>query len=451
MSTLNIVMAQVNTIVGDITGNTQKIVQSVKASEQTHNADVVIFPELTLCGYPPEDLLLRGSMQERIALALNVLEQADFVATVIVGYPLVIEGKQYNMAGVLQKGHWIAEYAKQELPNYQVFDEKRYFTPGDEACVFDLHGTPVALTICEDIWHSSPMIQARDAGAKLMININASPFHQHKLQERIDLLSLRANEGNMPILYVNQVGGQDELVFDGASFAVQSNGEHCMQAPLYEEGLYLVELLINDDELSFTPQALPQTPSILEVVYNALVLGVRDYVRKNGFKQAVLGLSGGIDSALTLSIAVDALGADAVSAVMMPFKYTSELSQNDAADQAQRQGVDYREISIEPMYNAFMSGLATSFEGRSADLTEQNLQARCRGVLLMALSNKMGSIVLTTGNKSEMAVGYSTLYGDMAGGFDVLKDVPKTMVFELARYRNTLLKGDGSINEVIQN
>ena len=449
MSTLNIVMAQVNTIVGDITGNTQKVVHSVKASEQTHNADVVIFPELTLCGYPPEDLLLRGSMQERIALALNVLEQADFVATVIVGYPLVIEGKQYNMAGVLQKGRWIAEYAKQELPNYQVFDEKRYFTPGDEACVFDLHGTPVALTICEDIWHSTPMIQARDAGAKLMININASPFHQHKLQERIDLLSLRANEGNMPILYVNQVGGQDELVFDGASFAVQSNGEHCMQAPLYKEGLYPIELLINDDEVSFTPQALPQTPSILDVVYNALVLGVRDYVRKNGFKQAVLGLSGGIDSALTLSIAVDALGADAVSAVMMPFKYTSELSQNDAADQAQRQGVDYREISIEPMYNAFMSGLATSFEGRPADLTEQNLQARCRGVLLMALSNKMGSIVLTTGNKSEMAVGYSTLYGDMAGGFDVLKDVPKTMVFELARYRNTLLKDDGSLDEVI--
>ena len=227
MSTLNIVMAQINPVVGDITGNTQQVVDSVKASEQTHNADVVIFPELALCGYPPEDLLLRGSMQERIALALNVLEQADFVATVIVGYPLVIEGKQYNMAGVLQKGSWIAEYAKQELPNYQVFDEKRYFTPGEEACVFDLYGTPVALTICEDIWHPTPMVQARDAGAKLMININASPFHQHKLKERIDLLSLRANEGNMPILYVNQVGGQDELVFDGASFAVQSNGEHC--------------------------------------------------------------------------------------------------------------------------------------------------------------------------------------------------------------------------------
>lgn len=449
MPILNIVMAQINTVVGDINGNTQKVVQSVKASEQTHNANVVIFPELTLCGYPPEDLLLRSSMQERIASALKVLEQADFIATVIVGYPLVIEGRQYNMAGVLQKGQWIAEYAKQELPNYQVFDEKRYFTPGDEACVFDLYGTPVALTICEDIWHQTPMIQARDAGAKLMININASPFHQHKLQERIDLLSQRANEGNMPILYVNQVGGQDELVFDGGSFAVQSNGEYCLQAPLYEEGLFLVELSSDDGEVLFIPQVLPQSPIIQDVVYNALVLGVRDYVRKNGFKQAVLGLSGGIDSALTLAIAVDALGADAVSAVMMPFKYTSELSQNDAADQAQRLGVAYSEISIEPMYNAFMSGLAASFEGRSADLTEQNLQARCRGVILMALSNKMGSIVLTTGNKSEMAVGYSTLYGDMAGGFDVLKDVPKTMVFELARFRNTLLKDDGSLYEVI--
>ncbi len=448
MSKLNIVMAQINPLVGDITKNTQTVIDCVKAAEQTHSAQVVIFPELTLCGYPPEDLLLRESMSERINLALAELEEANFTAVVIIGYPLVVDEKRYNMAGVLQGGTWVAEYAKQELPNYQVFDEKRYFVAGSEACVFDLHGIPTALTICEDIWHKAPMAQAREAGAKLMININASPFHQHKLQERIDLLCERSTEGDMPIIYVNQVGGQDELVFDGGSLVTQSNGEVGVQAPLYEEGLFSFELS-NDASLAVVPQAIPQTPSILNVVYSALVIGVRDYVQKNGFKKAVLGLSGGIDSALTLAIAVDALGADAVSAIMMPFKYTSELSQNDAADQAHRQGVDYREISIEPMYNAFMSGLADSFEGTAVDLTEQNLQARCRGVLLMALSNKSGAIVLTTGNKSEMAVGYSTLYGDMAGGFDVLKDVPKTMVFELARYRNTLSKADGSLDDVI--
>lgn len=449
MLILKIVMAQINPTVGDIAGNTQKVIDSVQVSEQKHSADVVVFPELTLCGYPPEDLLLRRSMQERITTALELLQQAQFNSTIVVGYPKIIAGRQYNMAGVLQKGQWIAEYAKQELPNYQVFDEKRYFTPGTQACVFDLHGIPVALTICEDIWHQAPMLQAKAAGAKLMININASPFHRHKFQERIDLLSLRAQEGQMPVLYVNQVGGQDELIFDGASFAVQKNGDHCLQAPLYEEGLFLVELVAEANEVSFVPQALPVLACGLSVVYDALVLGVRDYVHKNGFKHAVLGLSGGIDSALTLAIAVDALGADAVSAVMMPFKYTSELSQTYAADQARRQGVDYREISIEPMYAAFTAGLATSFEGRAEDIAEQNLQARCRGVLLMALSNKLGSIVLTTGNKSEMAVGYSTLYGDMAGGFDVLKDVPKTLVFELSRYRNTVLKSDGCVDDVI--
>jgi NAD+ synthase (glutamine-hydrolysing) len=449
MLILKIVMAQINPTVGDIVGNTQKVIDSVQVSEQKHSADVVVFPELTLCGYPPEDLLLRRSMQERITTALELLQQAQFNSTIVVGYPKIIAGRQYNMAGVLQKGQWIAEYAKQELPNYQVFDEKRYFTPGTQACVFDLHGIPVALTICEDIWHQAPMLQAKAAGAKLMININASPFHRHKFQERIDLLSLRAQEGQMPVLYVNQVGGQDELIFDGASFAVQKNGDHCLQAPLYHEGLFLVELVAEANEVSFVPQALPVLACGLSVVYDALVLGVRDYVHKNGFKHAVLGLSGGIDSALTLAIAVDALGADAVSAVMMPFKYTSELSQTYAADQARRQGVDYREISIEPMYAAFTAGLATSFEGRAEDIAEQNLQARCRGVLLMALSNKLGSIVLTTGNKSEMAVGYSTLYGDMAGGFDVLKDVPKTLVFELSRYRNTVLKSDGCVDDVI--
>jgi NAD+ synthase (glutamine-hydrolysing) len=430
-------MAQLNPVVGDIDGNTRSVIASVEQAQKDYLADVVIFPELTLCAYPPEDLLLRASMEARIDAARAQLRAQPFTATVIVGYPGVIDGIRFNMAGVLQDGEWIAEYAKQELPNYQVFDEKRYFTAGTTACLFDLKGIRTALTICEDIWHPGPMTQAREHGAKLMLNLNASPFHQQKLEQRIDLVGQRAREGNMPIVYVNQVGGQDELVFDGASFAVGADGQRCVQAPQFVTGLFPLEVTVSPD-VTVIPQPLPAFESPLEVIYNALVLGVRDYVRKNGFQRVLLGLSGGIDSALTLAIAADALGVEQVSAVMMPFTYTSDLSRNDAAEQAKRMGVDYRSISIEPMYQAFMAGLAESFTGMPLDLTEQNLQARCRGVILMALSNKTGALVLTTGNKSEMAVGYSTLYGDMAGGFDVLKDVPKTMVFKLAEYRNTV-------------
>ena len=437
MSRLNVVMAQVNPVVGDIEGNTQLIVESVLCAQDEYKAHVVVFPELTLCGYPPEDLLLRPSMQSRIQTARDYLQSQTFQASVIIGYPLQLNNQLYNMAGVLENGLWIAEYAKQELPNYQVFDEKRYFQKGDRACVFNLHGMPTALSICEDIWHAAPTMQAKKAGAELIINLNASPFHQQKQQLRVELLSERAREVGLPIIYVNQVGGQDELVFDGGSFVVDSKGTHCVQAPLYREGLFPVELDITP-QLSVHRQSIPAPESDLQVLYDALVLGVKDYVNKNGFKHVILGLSGGIDSALTLAIAVDALGAERVSAVMMPFTYTSELSRNDAEDQARRLGVDYRVISIEPVYTAFTEGLADVFAGRPVDLTEQNLQARCRGVMLMAISNKTGALVLTTGNKSEMAVGYSTLYGDMAGGFDVLKDVPKTTVFKLARYRNSL-------------
>ncbi len=443
MKKLVIVMAQINPLVGDIEGNTKLIIQCVREAEQQLRADIIIFPELSLCGYPPEDLLLRGSMHRRIQAALDDLSSQTFTATVVIGYPLYSDGQCFNVAGALQSGDWIACYAKQELPNYQVFDEKRYFQKGNQACVFNCHGIPTALSICEDIWHSGPMLQAKAQGAQLMINLNASPFHLSKRQQRLDLLKARAREGNMPIIYVNQVGGQDELVFDGGSFVVDAEGNCCAQAPYYEPALFSVEITLPEasgSALSITQQALPMEQSQLKIIYDALVLGVRDYVRKNGFKKAILGLSGGIDSSLTLAIAVDALGADNVSAVMMPFRYTSELSRNDAAKQADVMGVDYRVISIEPMYDAFMSGLAESFVGTEVDLTEQNLQARCRGVILMALSNKTGAIVLTTGNKSEMAVGYSTLYGDMAGGFDVLKDVPKITVFALARYRNTLCK-----------
>jgi NAD+ synthase (glutamine-hydrolysing) len=438
MSLINVVMAQINPLVGDIEANTHQVIHHVLAAQQEYQADLVVFPELTLCGYPPEDLLLRASMGTRIEAALALLSQQSFSATVVVGYPRDVDGCQYNMAGVLSDGHWIAEYAKQQLPNYQVFDEKRYFTAGQSACIFDLKGVPTALSICEDIWHDEPLLKAKSAGAELLININASPFHREKHQQRLDLLSARAQQGEMPIVYVNQVGGQDELVFDGGSFAVNASGECMVQAPWYQEGLFLVRCQV-EPVLELLPATTTAVDDLSElgVVYQALVLGLKDYVNKNHFRRVVLGLSGGIDSALTLAIAVDALGADKVQAVMMPFLYTSQLSRDDADKQAKSLGVRYDSIAIEPMYNAFMTALDDQFTGLPVDLTEQNLQARCRGVLLMAISNKTGSLVLTTGNKSELAVGYSTLYGDMAGGFDALKDVPKTMVFALAEYRNS--------------
>lgn len=437
---IKIIMAQLNPTVGNVEGNTQKIICMTHRAIEKCSADIVVFPELCLCGYPPEDLLLRLSMQKRIEKAIERLLAENFHCALIVGYPWMIEGKRYNMAGVLLPNRKIEQYAKQQLPNYQVFDEKRYFESGNTAFTFKYQELRIALSICEDIWHPGPMAMARTEGAQLMINLNASPFHQGKHQQRLELLAKRAQEGAMPIVYVNQVGGQDELVFDGGSFAVDAEGELCVQAPFYEQSLYAVELIHPSKSPVISPQVLrsglASPPSKLELIYQALVIGLRDYVDKNGFKDAVLGLSGGIDSALTLTIAVDALGADHVSAVMMPFTYTSKLSLRDAADQAHRLGVDYQIISIEPMYQAFMSGLSEVFLDKPLDLTEQNLQARCRGVVLMAMSNKLGSLVLTTGNKSEMSVGYSTLYGDMAGGFNVLKDVPKTQVYSLAVFCN---------------
>ncbi|MGS2717972.1 NAD+ synthase [Eionea flava] len=444
MTTINVLMAQINPLVGDVEGNTEKVIQYTSDALHDYQADIVVFPELTLCGYPPEDLLLRPSMEIRISHALEVLAQQHFAAIVIVGYPKQVGLQQYNMAGVLKNGQWVAEYAKQQLPNYQVFDEKRYFKAGSEPIVFDCKGISTGLSICEDIWHDAPLLQAQSVGTKLLININASPFHQHKQQERLALLSKRAKQGDMAIVYVNQVGGQDELVFDGGSFVVNSDGQCQMQAPLYQEGLFLAQCQVvgggSKAVAMFSPsKTLTLLPSSsLEIVYQALVLGLRDYVNKNGFEKVILGLSGGIDSALTLAIAVDALGAKRVSALMMPFLYTSSLSKEDAAAQAKSLGVHYDSIAIESVYDAFMSSLENTFSNLPVDLTEQNLQARCRGVMLMAISNKTGCLVLTTGNKSELAVGYSTLYGDMAGGFDVLKDVPKTMVFELSKYRNSL-------------
>ena len=438
MSTLQLVLAQINLLVGDIPGNTDQVVEVARRAHQEHRADLVLFPELTLCGYPPEDLLLRPSLQKRIDDALKTLQDAGLPCAVLVGYPRVVAGAVLNMAGLIQDGELVAEYAKQKLPNYQVFDELRYFIPGDQPCVVDIKGIPTAITICEDIWHPEPVAQAERAGAKLMLNINASPFHRGKAQERLALLGRQAQAGSMPIVYVNSVGGQDELVFDGGSFAVDKDGSLRGRAPEFVESLLPITVQDSNGDVSLVPGNDSRPLEDLASVYQALVLGVRDYVNKNGFSGVVLGLSGGIDSALTLAIAVDALGPDRVEAVMMPFRYTSDLSKNDAADQAKRLGIHYRVIGIEGIFDAAMAALAKEFAGTERDTTEENLQARARGMLLMAISNKKGFMVLTTGNKSEMAVGYATLYGDMVGGYSALKDVPKILVYALSRYRNTV-------------
>ncbi|NND66500.1 MAG: NAD+ synthase [Halioglobus sp.] len=439
MSTLNILMAQLNTHVGDFEGNTEKVIDAVTRAEQHCEHPVVVFPELTLSGYPPEDLLLRPSIELRIEQSLQRLCGAmQGSAYAVVGYPRREDGVLYNVAGVLHRGEIVAEYRKQCLPNYQVFDEKRYFAPGDSPCVVDIRGVRVGLSICEDIWEEAPTRQVAAAGADLLLNINSSPYHRGKREKRWELVGKRARDAGIPIVYVNQVGGQDELVFDGGSFAVDGGGQVIGAAPNFEEGDYWLVAEFGAGEPALSGLGVAAPLQELAATWRALALGVRDYVNKNGFPGIVLGLSGGVDSALTLAVAVDALGPERVEAVMMPFRYTSRMSVEDAAEQAETLGVSYKVISIEPLYDAFMTSLAAEFEGRAPDTTEENLQARCRGVLLMSISNKKGVLVLTTGNKSEMAVGYSTLYGDMAGGFDVLKDVPKTLVFDLCRYRNSL-------------
>lgn len=440
MADIQLLMAQINTLVGDFQGNTERVVSVMEYAASAHPGSVIVFPELTLSGYPPEDLLLRPSIALRVDRALKrVLEASrDRDAYVVIGYPLQREGSLYNVAGVIYQGQLLAQYAKQHLPNYQVFDEKRYFEPGNEPCVIELHGVKVGLTICEDIWQQGPIRQAKEAGAELVLNLNSSPFHRGKRNERWELVGGKAERYDLPVVYVNQIGGQDELVFDGGSFVADASGEIVAAAPNFVEGLFWVSAEHSDNRLSFSSEHHAEPLEELDSIYRALVLGMKDYVNKNGFRNVVLGLSGGIDSALTLAVAVDALGADRVEAVMMPFRYTAQMSVDDAAEQSRVLGVCHKVISIEPMYEAFMAALADEFTGLAVDTTEENLQARCRGVLLMSISNKKGSLVLTTGNKSELAVGYSTLYGDMAGGFDVLKDVPKTLVYELARYRNTL-------------
>ncbi len=440
MNRITLSLAQFNPLVGDIPGNAEKIVAAVRSARDEQGAQILVFPELALIGYPPEDLLLRPALQARIERALDRVRAESRGIVVVLGYPWREADRLYNAAGVLRDGELIARYHKRCLPNYQVFDEQRYFVAGDAPCVVDLYGVPTAITICEDVWRPEPTAAAAAAGARLMLNLNASPFHRGKQQRRQQVLAARAREGHLPILYVNQVGGQDELVFDGGSILVDAGGAVCFQAPQFEEGMHSVVVEAAAGVVTVPRQQIVPALEPLASVYRALVLGVRDYVRKNGFRGVVLGLSGGIDSALTLAIAVDALGAEQVEAVMLPYRYTSELSRDLARDEAERLGVHYRTLDIAPVVDAAMDVLAEEFAGLGVDKTEENLQARARGLLLMAISNKKGSLVLTTGNKSEMAVGYATLYGDMAGGLDVLKDVPKVMVFELARYRNGIAR-----------
>ncbi|PDH38342.1 MAG: NAD+ synthase [Halieaceae bacterium MED-G27] len=436
---MKVVMCQLNTWVGDITGNTAKVLASVAVESEPDASHLFVFPELTLTGYPPEDLLLRPALAEHIDKAIDHLKrELPPQAWVLIGYPRTQDGELFNAAGMIHKGQLVAEYHKQCLPNYQVFDEKRYFSEGNAPCVIDVDGVKVGVTICEDIWHSEPADSARRVGAEILVNLNASPFHRGKHKERWELLGDRAREQNIPMVYVNQVGGQDELVFDGGSFAVNADGQLAVVTSDYTEGQYQLAIERSVRGIVIEQQPIPKGPAELASVWQALVTGVRDYVEKNGFPGVVLGLSGGIDSAVTLAVAVDALGAERVQAVMMPFRYTADMSIEDAAEQANVMGVEYSAISIEAIFDEFMQSLAPQFEGLSPDITEENLQARCRGVLLMSISNKRHRLVLTTGNKSELAVGYSTLYGDMAGGFDALKDCPKMLVYALARYRNSL-------------
>lgn len=435
---LTVALAQLNMLVGDIEGNAQKIITTTREQADA-GADLVVFPELALTGYPPEDLLLRPDLMVRVNAQLDLITQVSHKTAVLVGHPWPEDGKLYNALSVYAEGRLLIRYYKQKLPNYGVFDELRYFSAGDKNALLELNGVRLGLLICEDLWFDAPVDALHAAGAEVIVSINASPYDQEKPQVRQRLLEGHCRRTGLPLLYLNQIGGQDELVFDGCSKVFNAQGEMTHRLAAFAEQVERVSLHKQQDALTITPMAQPAVAQgLLAQTYQALVLAVRDYVTKNGFQGAVLGLSGGIDSALTLAIAVDALGADKVQAVMMPFRYTADISVADAKEEADLLGIEFDIVSIEPMFDAFMQQLAPMFAGTERDTTEENLQARCRGVMLMALSNKRRRLVLTTGNKSEMAVGYATLYGDMAGGFDVLKDVPKTLVFQLSEYRNTL-------------
>ncbi|HJT51999.1 MAG TPA: NAD+ synthase [Nitrosospira sp.] len=433
---MKLAIAQINCTVGDLSGNKEKILEYVDRAKGA-GASLVITPELALSGYPPEDLLLRDGFRRACGTALTELAEKISGVTLLVGHPHLVGNKLYNAASVIQGGKVIARYLKNLLPNDTVFDERRYFEPGIEPCVFDLQGLKVGINICQDIWQEGTATRAREAGAEVLLVLNASPYHMDKQALRYDLVRQRVEETGLSIVYANLVGGQDELIFDGASFATNASGDVTHQFAEFAETLGMIEL---EGPVPVKGEVAPR--EVLEAsVYKALCLGVKDYIGKNGIPGTLLGLSGGVDSALTMVIAVDALGADKVKAVMMPSQFTADISLLDARAMAETLGVQYSEFSIEAIFSKFKDTLAKEFSALpptvGTDLTEENLQARIRGNLLMALSNKYGSIVLNTGNKSETAVGYCTLYGDMAGGLAVLKDISKTMVYRLCRYRNT--------------
>jgi NAD+ synthase (glutamine-hydrolysing) len=421
--------------VGDIDGNVEKILQfAQKAIDQ--NADLVVFPELTLTGYPPEDLLLRPSLGKRVSDALRQIFAAKLPVAIVFGYPQREDGKLYNKAMVVDHGQVIADYRKQHLPNYQVFDEKRYFQKGTETCIFEFKGAKIALSICEDIWYDGPARRAYEAGAQINLNINGSPYSIDRSTERHAQVEHIVKQWPMTTLYVNHIGGQDELVFDGGSFVVNPDAELAATMPLFEEAMQIVELQPVDGQWLVQGGQFAAEPTTEAALYEALKVGVADYVNRNGFPGVVLGMSGGIDSALSAAIAVDALGADRVMGVMMPYQYTAKISIEDAEAEASLLGIRYELLPIGQPFESALEVLTPAFGARGVDVTEQNMQSRMRGLFLMALSNKLGYMVLTTGNKSEMAVGYATLYGDMCGGYNALKDVPKTWVYRLARWRN---------------
>ncbi|MBS0351262.1 MAG: NAD+ synthase [Proteobacteria bacterium] len=483
---ITLVAAQINVLVGDALGNAAKVIDYCRQAIDQFKADCIVFPEMTLSGYPPEDLVFRADFLQQCQQALKKIQQALLPTTIIVGYPVLINQQIFNQAAVIQDGQIIATYNKRILPNYAVFDEKRYFSQGESNCVFSLKGINIGVLICEDLWFSEPINRTVQNGANLIVTLNASPFDYNKAKIRQKILAERVYETHCPILYVNLIGGQDELVFDGGSMIMDQHGQICRQAPYFKEDLLRIEVAI-DSQQNITiacksiPSAVPEQqntapdegiargsraerspPSLLNPsfagiqyqnqeaapaeagaaeernIYQALVLGLRDYIKKNRFPGAVIGLSGGIDSALTLAIAVDAMGKEQVCTLMMPSRFTSELSIREALNQTKLLDVRHNVLEIEPIFAAYLQCLSQPFAGLAPDTTEENLQARIRGALLMAFSNKKGLILLTTGNKSEMSVGYATLYGDMAGGFAVLKDVTKTMVYRLANYRNSI-------------
>ncbi len=436
---MRIALAQLNFLVGDVQGNAARVVEAARRAATTERADLVLFPELTLSGYPPEDLLFHRGFRRQIEAGLARLKREVRDVPLLLGFPEYTSAGIYNSAALIVGGEIAAIHRKAELPNYKVFDEKRYFQPGSQPTVTDCQGLRAGLLVCEDIWAPQATQHARAAGAQLLLVINASPFEIHKQREREDVARARVRDVGLPLAYVNLVGGQDELVFDGNSFVMDADGEVVMRAPAFTEGLFVVEFTRDARGAVHPARGSVAAESSDEAsVYGALVLGVRDYVRKHGFPGVVMGLSGGVDSALTLAIAVDALGHERVQAVMMPSRYTSEMSLADARAQAEMLQVKYSVLSIENMFEATLATLKGEFAGRAPDATEENIQSRCRMLLLMGISNKTGRMLLTTGNKSEMAVGYATLYGDMAGGFAPIKDCSKLLVYRLANYRNSL-------------